>query len=194
MKQKNFYERMRAYMESLKVIICRSCGDYAQDEVDAELIDNVHWDKISGGVHKRQSGYSLYGYIPYDMAEKLSIKCSGRHNWGYNDAKVCIQASNNKGEYRKGYNYLVKQAGPKPQSDISIGRPDGQGPCTKKILFLLKEREVVERGELREEIVELGYQRNTFCNAMRALVKQGKIVLIGPPQSCHQKVSLNSNA
>lgn len=114
-------------MESLKVIICRSCGDYAQDEVDAEL-------------------------------------------------------------------YLVKQAGPKPQSDISIGRPDGQGPCTKKILFLLKEREVVERGELREEIVELGYQRNTFCNAMRALVKQGKIVLIGPPQSCHQKVSLNSNA
>ena len=178
-------------METLKVVVRRGITDYVEDEVDISEIDGVHWDNISGGVHKKQGGHALYGYISYELAEKLNIKCSGRHNWGYNSAKVCIPAVCNKGEYRKGYNSLLKQAGEKPQSDISKNRPAGQGPCTKKILYLLGQQKMFERGELRQMILDIGYGVDTFQRAIKQLEKDNKIILKGSSNSKYQKVSLN---
>ena len=40
----------------------------------------VKWDNISGGIYIKQSGYSLYGYIPYSLAVKIGLDCSGRHD------------------------------------------------------------------------------------------------------------------
>ena len=168
------------------VIICRGISNYRCAEYDADKISNVHWDNISGGVNRRQAGYSLYGYIPYEDAAEL-IDCSGRHNYGYNDAKVCIRASDNKSErYQDGYKLLVNQAGTKPSSST---RPSGAQPCTKRILSLLDEVGEITRSELREKLMDEGYNDTTIRNAIKRLENQWKIKMDGPSQSPRQKIS-----
>lgn len=138
----------------MKVRIVRHPSNYIKvGEIDVESIGSVRWDNISGGYNNRSGGYSLYGYISYDKAVEL-VDCSGKHDLGHNDAKVCIPESLNRGkEYKEGYQYLKDHAiNEKPQSKISKNRPDGWGPCTKCILKILEKRTTITRKELREMI------------------------------------------
>ena len=77
------------------VRICRHPGDYEGGPFPADQISNVHWGCVSGGVHRQQNGFSLYGYAPYEDVMDI-VACSGRHNFGYNDMKICITAAHNK--------------------------------------------------------------------------------------------------
>ena len=156
------------------VRICRQIDSYVCAEYPAERIQNVKWDNISGGVNKKQAGYSLYGYIPYKEAAKL-IDCSGQHDFGYNDAKVCIRAIDNKDpSYKKGYNYLMKCAGTKPYSNYNAA---GLPPCTKRILLILDEKEEITRLELREKLQNEGYNNDLVCGAIKRLEKSQRITI-----------------
>lgn len=180
------------YMEDddLKVIITRASGDYQTGCVSVEEIYDVKWDNVSGGVKKHSGSYSLYGYIPYKTAIDCGIKCSGRHDRGDNVAKVCIPKSlNQSAEYREGYRYLLDDAGDKPKSPISMNRPAGQPPCTKKILMLLSHT----RGDLRTSLYSDGYRTTTIRNAIRSLTAQGKITLSGSSYSAYQEIHIASS-
>ncbi len=174
-------------MGKLDVEVCRSVGGrYASAIIDAEEIIGVKWDNVSGGIHKKQNGYSLYGYIPYSRAVELGLDCSGMHDRGYNDAKICIPESINRKEHKEGYKYLRDEAGKKP---VNHRKTVAHKPCTKMILELLSESSVMERGELRDKILEFGYEGTTFRNAIRTLIKTNRIVTEGTPQSPHQKIT-----
>ena len=173
-------------MEDLKVAITRSPYDNECGIISISEIQNVRWDSMSGGVNRRQAGYSLYGYVKYALAAKL-VKCSGRHNYGYNDAKICIPATLNKGpEYIKGYKMLCDQAGPKPQGEIRKHRPQGGLPCTKRILRELDSSYFVTRKDLRDTLHSEGYQIQTIRNAINSLKKQSKITTEGSSSSPKQ--------
>lgn len=127
----------------MKVLIKRNVGSFNVGEIDVDEIRGVHWDNFSGGVHRRQAGYSLYGYIDYDLACEL-VDCSGSHSFYHNDAKIMIPTSINKKEpYREGYDYLLHLAGRKPKNSLSGSssyRPFfSYKPCTTRILELLEE-------------------------------------------------------
>ena len=114
----------------MKIIITRHGGN--SGEIDAKKISNVKWDNISGGYKIKQSGYSLYGYIPYDDALKLNL-CSGKHENIADAAKIMIPRSlNSKAPYKKVYDHFVSLAGEKP-----LIRKPGQLPCTKRAIDIL---------------------------------------------------------
>lgn len=170
-------------MEDLKVVISRTPYDDESGEISIEKIWDVKWDSISGGVNRKQTGYSLYGYIDYALAAE-KVKCSGKHNFGKNSAKICISKSKNRSaEYREGYSVLCKEAGEKPKSDISKYRPAGLPPCTKRILQKLEPMGYIMRKDLREILQLEGYQKTTIRNAIKNLERQSKIVSEGSPNS-----------
>lgn len=153
-------------------------------------IRNIKWDNISGGIHIRQAVWSLYGYIPYENADKLDLN-SGRHNWGYNDTKICICASDNKEEpYLSTYKELCDKAGTKPLSKIALNRPKGEPPCTKKICALLNQQEYMLRKNLRSELIDTGYPITTIRSAIKRLERNNKITIEESPNSDNQKISL----
>ena len=181
--------------KDLLVLISRASGDPNTAEISINEIYNVHWDDVSGGIHKVNGYYSLFGYISYDLASSCGISCSGRHSYYHNDVKVCIQFKiNQSDEFIEGYEALLKEAGPKPQSPISRNRPQGAGPCTKCILKLLSASNAKQltRGEIRNTLYNIGYKSGTVLNAFRLLSKQGKIQNIGSPNSKNQMIVLNS--
>ena len=162
--------------KKLYVIITRQSGNYKHAKICIDDISSVHWDNISGGVRRRQSGYSLYGYIPYKLAAKSGIACSGLHDYGRNEAKICIPAFNSKEPlYREGYKHLVDIAGPKPKGEISYSRPKGQGPCSKKILAILNEQGEITRSELRSRLLEIGYPSSMIRNALERMKLEHRI-------------------
>ena len=172
--------------DELYVVISRTPSDYICSEVPISQIEGVMWDNISGGVKNRQSGYSLYGYISYKLAAK-TVKCSGRHDFGDNSAKICIPAAKNRdAKYKKGYNILSKLAGDKPAGAIKKNRPQGGLPCTKRILVELENTGPVTRKNLRDALTSEGYQVTTIRNAINGLRKQSKIEVEGSPNSPNQ--------
>lgn len=174
--------------DELYVVISRSPYDYICSEVPISEIEGVMWDNISGGVKSRQAGYSLYGYISYKLAAE-TVKCSGRHDFGDNSAKICIPAAKNReAKYRKGYNKLCKSAGKKPVSNIKKNRPEGSPPCTKRILLELEKNELITRKNLRDTLTNEGYQVTTIRNAINALRNQSKIKVQGSPNSPNQTI------
>lgn len=162
--------------ENLYVIITRQSGNYKQAEICVDDISCVKWSDISGGVQQRQGGNSLHGYIPYKLAAKLDIACSGSHDYGDNEAKICIPAFNLKDpHYKEGYQYLLDIAGPKPKGEISRSRPEGQGPCSKKIVAILNERKEITRSELRSQLLEIGYPSSTIRNTLERMKLEHRI-------------------
>ena len=173
--------------QELMVRIVRQPKEYGRakiGEISVNEIDYPHWSYISGGYGARFGFSSIYGYIPYSKAMGL-VDCSGNHNYGYNNVKVCIPASLNKeGNFKEGYDYLVKHAsGVKGMSSISCNRPEGWKPCTKTILGILAEQKdsKMVRQELRNKIGRkyradgIGFENKTICGAIKNLYKQGKI-------------------
>lgn len=161
--------------KNLKVIICRQPSNHEHGEISVSEIHDVKWDSISGGVNAPQGFWSLYGYINYDRAAEL-VACSGMHGGYGGPAKICICKSHNAAEHAEGYAYLEKLAGVKPKSlrsPISLTRPKGAPPCTKKILSVLQDTSLcngtMSRKELRTIIKEAGYLSQTFRSAIYAL-------------------------
>lgn len=174
-------------MKELKVCIKRSPSDFISGEIPVSAISGVKWDNISGGVKRNQSGYSLYGYIDYELAKEL-VKCSGMHNYGNNEAKICIPASSNQGEYKEGYKYLCKIAGEKPSGTIKSNRPEDGKPCTVRILEELEKQGEMTRKNLRKIICDEGYQIKTFRNTINYLKRQKRISVVGEGTSPNQKI------
>lgn len=174
-------------MKELKVCITRSPRDFISGEISVSAISGVKWDNISGGVKRNQSGYSLYGYIDYESAKEL-VKCSGMHNYGNNEAKICIPASANKDKYKEGYKYLCEIAGKKPSGTIKSNRPEGGKPCTVRILEELEKQGEMTRKNLRKIICDEGYQIKTFRNTINYLKRQKRISVIGEGTSPNQKI------
>ncbi|MEQ2425800.1 hypothetical protein [Enterocloster hominis (ex Hitch et al. 2024)] len=181
--------------EKLKVIISRAhqrFGMQKSSEISVSKINDVHWSNISGGVNQRQHGYSLYGYISYKDAPTY-VNCSGLHDYESNEAKVLIHKETPGSEYYPGYRYLVKQAGSKPTLPVRKTRLNGEPPCTKKILILLK-RGPKTRGDIRNELSALGYETSRIRNAINQLKRQNKIICTGSPCSAFQEIRLNDNS
>lgn len=177
----------------LKVWICRQPGNQYGGEYEVSKIWNPHWDTVSGGVHSRSGSYHLFGYIPYSDAKNL-VKCSGRHDYGSNDAKICIlKSSNSCPEYIDGYKQLVAEAGPKPTSIVSRRRPTGKPPCTKAILAELNKNDFLTRKDLRQQLLDSGYYSNTILGAIRRLTQQNKIILSGSSHSPKQIIKINGS-
>ncbi len=174
----------------LYVLISRSHGSLKTSLIKIDELSEPHWSTISGGYHKKSNSFSLYAYIPYKRAMEL-VDCSGRHNREYNEALVLIQKQTRKDPYYKGYKALLDMAPPKPPSPISQLRPEGAPPCTKKILFLLNDGPKT-RGDIRSELLDIGYQGTTIRGAIYRLKAQQKIICEGPPQSKNQLISLMS--
>ena len=175
--------------ENLEVIIARGHGGNQLETV--VLVSDIScptWDNVSGGYHRRQSGYSLWGYVSYDEYED-KVNCSGRHSGHDNDMKVLICRAERSSPYYKGYKLLADAAGPKPKSDISLNRPKGEPPCTQKIIFILKDGPM-KRGDLRKKIYDTGYRKTTFASAINRLRKQEKIICEGSPCSPNQIIRL----
>ena len=165
-------EKITKGYEHLVVRICRGANACWTAVISIDYIENIIWDNISGGVNRRQAGYSLYGYIPYSLAAKLTIGCSGRHDYGYNDAKVMIPKRKNRDErFRAGYRALFELAGEKP---IVRYRLPGLPPCTQFAERLLHEKPYT-RAELRAKLFAEGYYFQTIRGALNRLEKQGRI-------------------
>ena len=160
----------------MKVLIVRSPQKYFKiSEIEVNQIKNVRWDNVSGGYNRKQSGYSLYGFIPYSLANDL-VDCSGRHEEITNNAKICIPCtSNKKSPYCEGFKYLISIS----QNEKPRIRPDGFPPCTKKIIQILKERKHITsdelRGEIQRDIDKEGYEHKTIRSAIYRLKQQNKI-------------------
>lgn len=164
-------------MCELKVFICRNPGDYQGGEISIDEISDVRWDNISGGINKKQAGFSLYGYIDYRLAAKL-VACSGAHDYGDNVAKICIPGTNSKNpDHKEGYKILSKRAGEKPKSNRS--KPSGLPPCSKRILQILDQVESITRKELRNQLIEEGYHGNTIRNIINYLKRGNRIITHG---------------
>ncbi len=167
----------------VKVYICRSIpSNKPGNGCPVDEITGVKWDWISGGVHSHQMGYSLYGYIPYELGlELLPESCSGRHDFGYNDMKIAIPASRNRrSEYREGYKMLLEKAGPKPSSSRKSSLP----PCTKRILELAP----ISREELFKQLNNEGYTSYRISGAISQLIKTNRIHLDAPRTSPKYKI------
>lgn len=166
----------------MKVIIQRSFKASKESEIDVKLISRTCWDDISGGIRERHAGYSLYGYIPYELAAIL-VDCSGIHERLGNEAKIMIPAnSNRKMPYHDGYELLKTLAGPKPEY-----RKPGQKPCTKRILELL-DVGAMERKHLREVLIEEQYPANQIARALKRMFKDGRLILHGSANSPKQLI------
>ena len=169
----------------MKVLIKRNTGSFKVGEIDIDEISGVHWDNISGGVQRRQAGYSLYGYIDYDRACEL-VDCSGSHYYYHNDAKILIPAGINKEEpYREGYKYLLHLAGIKPKNSFRVSGSTSYKPCTTRILELLEEGDI-ERKQLRDKLKAEGYTVNRICGALKRMWKDDRIDTHGSSNSPHQ--------
>ena len=174
--------------DKLKVYICRAPDDFIGGEIEISEISGLKWDQISAEVNKRQSGYSLYGYINYGMAKQL-VKCSGMHDFGDNSAKICIPESNNKDEkYGEGYRILKRKVGRKPTGSIKENRPVNGMPCTRRILKEIDKEGFVTRKALRDKLHEEAYRIKTVCNGINYLRRNNKVCVEGSPNSPKQLI------
>lgn len=178
----------------MKVWIVRQPIGYTKcNQIDVNCIKDIKWDFVSGGANIETKDDFLYGYIPYDMAVDL-VDCSGLHKEYGSFAKICIlKGKNIKNNCKSGYDYCVNQASnPKRKSFVSRTRPEGYPACTKQIIEILKQQKngTLYRGELRKEIIEIGYPDTTFRSAVKRLGETGKIRTEGSSLSKNQKIIL----
>lgn len=150
------------------VVICRSPGDWRKDLFDATKINNPSWGSCSGGVHRYQSGSSIYGYIPYDDVPD-GVACSGRHSFYGHDAKMCICKSHNRyEEFKIGYMILEQQANIKYHKKT---RPQ----TARRIIVLLALNEKMSRSELITRLINETYSENAIAKALEKLKTDNSI-------------------
>jgi len=83
--------------------IRRHPQDQNMIEVSEKCISNAHWDNVCGGLQIRVAVISVYGYMNYREAVNCGITSSGRHDKGYNNAKICMNKKDNTGKENEAY-------------------------------------------------------------------------------------------
>lgn len=140
-------------------------------DVNAILPSSVEWvsEAFLGKSYLRFPNYVLKCRISYRLAMEVDI-ASGCHDFGYNEANIFLRASDNKApEYIEGYKYLCKLAGAKPT------KHHGLPPCTKKILEAIGDA-LCLRKDIREKLLEEGYEKETIRRAFQVLEKTGRVL------------------
>lgn len=160
-------------MESEDVSVVRHPGDWKVGTVKASSITDLHWDNVSGGVHRKSGQYYLYGYIYCDEIIEGEVSYSCVHGTAPHNIKVCIQKSGNDKDV---YKYLSSDAGEKP---IVMQRQPGPVPCTKRILEELETKGEMRRSDLRESLMKSGYQGTTIRNALKTMIHDRRILVEG---------------
>ena len=151
--------------------------DWDQKEIDTEIIDTstgaVKWVTNTGlnNGHIPKSYYLLQCYISYEAAVSLNL-ASGTHSDIARSAKIFLhKKDNNDPKYREGYKYLCSLAGANPnRSSVQPGRM----PCTKKIMEILGVQKLL-REDVINQLITLGYDKETIVGALKRLEKQNKI-------------------
>jgi hypothetical protein len=151
--------------------------DWDQKEIDTEIIDTstgaVKWVTNTGlnNGHIPKSYYLLQCYISYEAAVSLNL-ASGTHSDIARSAKIFLhKKDNNDPKYREGYKYLCSLAGSNPnRSSVQPGRM----PCTKKIMEILGVQKLL-REDVINQLITLGYDKETIVGALKRLEKQNKI-------------------
>lgn len=186
MKCKNEFNEDEGKLDNEKVYIKRqlSSGDGAI--VPLGLIrDSLRSTYVSGGYNiSLRKRYPCAYVKPEEVEPYGHIACSGRHNYSNNGIKVLIMKS---GSSKAAYKYIMSVTG-LDEKDLSTAISKGAPPCTKRIVQIVNDNNgEMLRGELREKIHEEGY-KVSFAQALKTLIKTGKIKTEGAAQSKYQKV------
>ena len=172
-----------------KVCIRRQ-RDGNRDEVFENSISNARWDIVSGGIRIYSKKPILYGYIPYELAKTLNVDLSGRHDFGYNDSKICVIPADNSGrgneEYEPAYCRLIVHA------DHNSHLPYSDLKRTKTVSDCLK-RHPISRKELMTQLEDTGYDTKVLREAINILLKAGYLNIEGSPRGQNSILSLTDD-
>ncbi len=95
-----------------KVWVRRQWNDWRLALYRVDQLENVHWDRISGGVEAVAPQPFLHGYVMCTEMLEGELGHSGVHGPCPHRIKVCITK---KGNDRAVFDRLVEMAGPKPR-------------------------------------------------------------------------------
>jgi len=74
----------------------RHPNDWQEATYKLSDVSGLHWDDISGGVGRRTSHITLFGYVSCDGAIDGEVAHSCRHGSGPHRIKVCLPKGVNK--------------------------------------------------------------------------------------------------
>ena len=172
-----------------KVRIRRQPQSYEMDEVHEKYISNVHWDNVCGGLQIRVATVSVYGYMDYHALTETDVAISRSHDWGYNEAKVCMNKSDNTGkgneEYEPAYCRFIVQADYNAQFRFVDYKK------TKTVSQFLKNNPV-SRKELMIQLTSGKTDAKALREAINILLKAGYLSIEGSPRSQNSILSLTS--
>jgi len=146
------------------VNVRRHAGDWRIATYRIEDLENVHWDTISGGVHRRFPFPLLFAYVWCDRMVDGEVAHSGAHGPCPHRIKVCILKCDND---RETYAYLAKLAGEKPP------RPPF---CREDAIRLVKEHGEIRGPELRAKLEALGHSPWRISYVLPKLEGEGVLV------------------
>ncbi len=173
-----------------KVRIKRHRNDDMRDEVYENSISNARWDIVGGGIQLYSKMPVLYGYIPYELAKDLDISISGRHDFGYNDAKICMIPADNLGkgneEYEPAYCRFIVHA------DYNSHFPYFDLKRTKTVSECLKNHPL-SRKELMNQLEDKGFDAKNIREAINILLKAGYLNIAGSPRGQNSILSLSDD-
>ena len=189
----------------MKVLITRQLGDVKNSvEVDIQELHDPKWDHVGGGIQKSHKKPHLYAKISYARGLELGVRCSGRHDFGYNEMKVLvIEPKTKKDEYYPGYQKLAEQADRKKERKYIKSHRNKS--CKQAIFDVLEQLNGanISRKELYEKVEEQLYEANGEVNQnrrsftsninrnLRELSDDRIITMDGSNQSKDQKISLS---
>ena len=159
-------------MDNIIVYIRRQPGDLCRASINLSDISDLKWDNITGGYHNTCNQFYPFGYISLDDILEGEVSCSGRHDYSKNGIKVVLLKKDNQRIYQQ----LIESLGPRPKNFF---RPVGQPTCTKKIIEILEENNVMKRKILINELKQTGYEQKTIRSALNHLRKSKRILAYG---------------
>ncbi len=81
---------------NIEVYVRRHPNDWQTATYNLSDISGLHWDYVSGGVGRRTSHETLFGYVMCDGAVDGEVAHSCRHGRGPHNIKVCLMKGMNK--------------------------------------------------------------------------------------------------
>lgn len=155
-------------MKDFEVFVKRSPNDYRGAIVNFSAIHNLHWDNTLG------NGNSCFQYFVFGLIDTESI-IDGDMNLPRSRAmlKVVVLRKENEEHYTE----IIKNLPKRPLMEYA--RPEGQPPCSKKLIQIANEKKSIKRTELRQQLLDIGYQNTTIRNAIKRLSKNKKISVVG---------------
>lgn len=155
-----FKQRRKLGMKDFEVFVKRSPTDYKGAIVNFSTIFNLRWDNTLGNGRKC-SLYFAFGNIDTESIVDGDMNLPR----GRKILKVVILGTENPEHYAE----IIKDLGERPKNYI---RPEGQPPCSKKIIQIVNEKKSIKRTELRQQLSDIGYQDTTIRNAIKRLSRK----------------------